>query len=317
VEIIRLRKVPGFDYREWTKTPRYAKEEDASIFRTSGDAGIQVRDADTDEHVITFRPFTELPFAPLLEAVKRLRYQENYRTEGLKSRSCTFGFQPRIPLRRDYCSVAASAYNQPDQHKVLIQYGRETARIFERLLPELYGYQQSMLEGVKPEWREPNTHFTSGIANDRNVLHYHRDAGNFPGALSTMLSLTRDMGSAGGKLIVPEYDIGIEFTGFELAIFNGAALVHGVTPLKLHAAQAFRYTVVYYALQAMCRCGTKNEELTRIKKVKTVREAQRTKANEAVFRAKMLEATGLSEEEVKRNGERHVHFERRKRKVPK
>lgn len=314
MEVVLARKDPSFEPREWTKKPRYAHDRHADHYFSSGD-GLVVRDADTGEHVLTFLPFTALPEQPLLDALRQLRFQENYRTEGLKSRSCTFGFQPRIPIRRDFCSVAASAYQRPEAHRTLIQYGRETARIYERHLPELYANQQAELASVKPEWREPNTHFTSGIANDRNVLHYHRDQGNFPGALSTMLALTRDMGETSGKLVLPEYKIGIEFHGFELLIFNGAQHVHGVTPIKLHSPMSYRYTVVYYALQAMCRCGTQAEELDRIKKLKTQREIQRTSENEEALKQKLLAKTGIDEEEMKRLGERkHAHFERKKRR---
>lgn len=319
MEVLRLRKRAGFDPKPWLHTgprqPRRAVEEDVS---TIVESGVQVRDADTDEHVLTFIPVEGRDPAPLLAAVSKLRFQENYRTEGLKSRSCTFGFQPRIPLRRDFCSVAASAYVQPREHSTLIDYGRWTARVYESLLPREYAVQQTELEQVLPEWREPGTHFTSGIANDRNVLHYHRDAGNFPNALSTMLSLARNMGDSGGKLLVPEYDVGLSFHGFELLIFNGSALVHGVTPITIHSADSYRYTIVYYALQSMSRCGTKQEELQRIRKLKTKRELQRTSENEAELKARLIADVGLDEETVKRMGERKAkNFSTRTRKAKK
>lgn len=308
MEQLRVKKVPGFKAAEWTKKPRYAQEADAT---TCVKSGVQLIDADTGEHVVTFVPFDQ-PIAPLLTAVRRLQFQENYRTEGLKSRSCTFGYQPRIPLRRDFCSVAASAYKRPAEHSELIRYGEATARAFERLLPREYAQQISMLEAVKPTWKEAGTHFTSGIVNDRNVLHYHRDAGNFPDALSTMLSLTRDMGPTGGKLILPEYAVALEYAGFELTIFNGAKHVHGVTPIMLSSAASYRFTVVYYALAAMARCGTPQEELQRIKKIKTQREEGRTSAKSAALRERLLNSSGMSEAEMAEAAKRSVHFEKRK-----
>jgi hypothetical protein len=80
---------------------------------------------------------------------------------------------------------------------------------------------------------------------------------------------------AGGYLAVPELNIGFSFDRPALIMFDGQGLIHGVTPLEKRSKEAYRYSVVYYALQQMCKCGTLDEELARIRKVKTQRELKR------------------------------------------
>jgi hypothetical protein len=209
-------------------------------------------------------------------ALQRLSYVEHYRTGGLLSRSCTFGFAPRIAARRDFCGVADAAFTHPQEHATMIEYGRFSSEIYKEMLPDQHAAHLKLLDDkVADRWREPGCHFTSGIANDKNPLAYHTDAGNFLGTMSTMLTVTRDMGNVSGMLVLPEYGVGFEFNGFELLMFNGAEIVHGVTPMRTFTAGSMRYSVVYYALQGMANCGTPEEELARIREVRSGREKKK------------------------------------------
>jgi hypothetical protein len=310
---IELKRNPDYgDHRKWKKQRARIDHADRTV-----ESGVQAFDADSGEHIFTFLTMPEEhPVGPLLEALRGLHFISSYRTDGLLSYSCTFGFAPRVALRRDFCGCADSAIRTPKEHAVLIDYGRASARLYEKHLPAQFASQLAMLEEkVLPFWREPGVHFTSGIANNKNILAYHRDAGNFPDALSSMYTITRDMGRESGMLVIPEYSAALAFSGFELLIFNGAKYMHGVTPIHSLNANALRYSVVYYPLKAMAVCGTPEEELTRIRDLKTHRANRRLSSNKDLLLHEL--ADGLTVEEVAERGKRHhALFQRVKRKVP-
>jgi hypothetical protein len=305
--ILRLKKVDSFKPKEWIKKRAY-NEHATHVLQS----GVQVRDADTDEHVLTFMRVPETyALEPLLETLKAIPYARAYRTDGLLSRSCTFGAQPRIPIRRDFCSFAALAYNNPNAHAVLDLYGSYASEIFESVLTTEYWRQTNRLAiEVSPHWRR--SFYTSGIANDRNVLTYHKDQGNIAESLSAMYSVTRDLHGENGRLVLPEYSAALEFDGFEILIFEGAKHVHGVTPIQVSARTALRYTVVYYPLSGLSKCGTPEEELERIKNVKTQRSEMRHSRNLEALKAQV--GNGKTDEEIKKAAERKKRlFERKKR----
>lgn len=90
--------------------------------------------------------------------------------------------------------------------------------------------------------------FTSCVLN-RNIANgYHRDTGNLPGTL-TAVAFHRDA-ARGGYLVMPE--LGLAFkpqTGFAM-IYDGAAILHGVTKVDPVLANGCRISLV-----AHCRKG--------------------------------------------------------------
>lgn len=295
---------------QWLKKPTIARPEH----------GPQIIESDTEaydakgNHLFSFVDVDRVPSAPLLRAVETLRYDDNYRTKGLRSNSRVFGFQPRIPIRRDYCAVAALAYSQPEQHATLIRYGKASAEMYERLQPQMFREQvDTLAKRVLPHWREEGVHFTSGIANKWNTLHYHRDAGNIPEMSSTMLSIVRDMPREAGMLVLPEYGVSLAFCGFQMLLFRGAEIVHGVTPISRTGPTSCRYTIVYYPLVGMCSCMSPAEELARVRRRKTEQVRSRTTENMPKTKQKLLDTVKMSEEQVHELGKRREKFIKRKR----
>jgi hypothetical protein len=308
--VVIVRRLHNFNHLEWVKKRPSAK--DVATIVTAGDHGVLLKDEETGKTFLSFVP-VDAPAVPLLNAVESIKYPRSYRTDGLQSVATTFGFQPRIPLRRDYCSTAALAYTYPDQHKVLIEYGRIAGELMRKLHPQEYDAQVKYLDReVHSDWRDPGTHFTSGIVNKKNSLVYHRDRGNVPGSWSTMLTLTRDLGP-NGMLAIPEYDLALQFRGFEMTTFNGADIVHGVTPISVMSKTATRYSVVYYALKDMSKCLCREEEVKRIRTVKTQRSERRLSSNADQLLTEL--AAGQTLEEVKAASKRkEALFQRTKRK---
>ena len=131
------------------------------------------------------------------------------------------------------------------------------------------------VSGVLPEWRIGGTAFTSGIANRANPLAYHKDGANFPDSWNAMIILSHR--TKGGLTVVPEYRFAISPQAPVLTLMNSSELWHGVTPIN-KAKGGYRYSAVYYAMHHLCNCGTRDEELSRLRLLKTERERKRAEA---------------------------------------
>ena len=221
--------------------------------------------------------FEVLPAVPgdLLRAFQTIDYGETFRTNGLKVQSRTIGSLPRVTIRRDFCTQSSLTHAHPEANAIFTSYAYKADARYCAVNPVLYEKHREVVNQVKQCWRIGGTVFTSGIANHDNALDYHLDQGNFPDLWSAMYAVSYDC--AGGYLSVPELDLGFSFERPSLIMFDGQGLLHGVTPLEKRSKEAYRYTVVYYAMQQLCHCGTPEEELDRIRKVRTEREVRRSK----------------------------------------
>ncbi len=209
-------------------------------------------------------------------AVKTIQYEETTRTSGLKTRSAIFGYSPRVVMRKDFCSATAMARNFPKQQHVICTFAKELIKLYEQYFPETLSKHYEVTKGkIDDDWTLKGTPFTSGIVNKNNPLKYHHDAGNFKNVLSNMIVLKR--GVQGGRLACPEFDIKFECDDNHVVIFDGAQILHGVTPIIKPEGDenCYRYSTVYYSLEQMWNCENVNEEVKRIRKVKKEREFKR------------------------------------------
>lgn len=220
-----------------------------------------------------------LPFAQtteLLTAVKSIKFGGlTGRTGGMAGTSRIFGFCPRRTLRADYCTSAAMAQEEPSANAIFFKWGAIFSEALREANPAVHAQQVAQLAQVRPEWRIPGAVFTQGIVNENNILSYHRDAGNFPESWSVMATLAYDV--EGGELVLPALDLAFDYTKPAITMFCGAEYIHGVAPLRRRSASSYRYSIVYYANRGMCKCGSVQDELARIRTVKTDRETRRAK----------------------------------------
>lgn len=211
----------------------------------------------------------------VLWAVQSLSFDEGKRTRGITSTSRIFGFSPRIPFRRDFCSATRMASEYPKQHKIVCELGEMLSQFYEALAPEVYKEHVAKLKSVKKEWMIPRTVFTSGIINKTNQLKYHFDSGNFNEVLSCMVVFRKDI--EGGYLSLPEYGVRVLLQDKSYFLFDGQSVLHGVTPMRTLRSTGYRYSIVYYALKNMRNCQGCREELARIRITKREREKKRLK----------------------------------------
>lgn len=214
--------------------------------------------------------------AALLEVCKRIKYSTADRTDGMISRSRTFGFQPRIPIRRNFCSTASLTREDPVSTSELFRWGSLTSRWMAQHAPSQYAAQLYSWGRVLPCWKIPASVWTSGIVNWTNPLPYHCDRGNFLRSWNAMVVMSK--GVQGGKLVMPGYGIAFDFAKAprpRIITFDGSHALHGVSPIYRFSEDAYRYSVVWYALNGLSRGLQPEAELARIRVLKTHKEQAR------------------------------------------
>lgn len=272
LEIERARRPLAFaDYRL-----RRAAEEDCSTvvrepFRLYEDGRLMAAYIDLADDADD-GPALDAVYA----AVRRVRFETSARTRGLVSTSRVFGYLPRVPIRRDFCTATSLASEQPAEHAAVVAAGRIVARWYERLNPVLYAaHRERATDGLLPEYRLEDEVFTSGIINENNPLKYHFDRGNIPDVWSGMLVLRE--GVAGGMLALPEFDLAVAVKHKSVFYFDGQGILHGVTPMRLLRPTARRYSLVYYSMRELWHCEPLGAEVARIRARRTEREARRAR----------------------------------------
>lgn len=238
------------------------------------------------EHGVPLLVYKELgstiDSAPLCAALERLDFKTDQRSSNLPTTSKTLGHQPRNTVRRDYCSTAAMAREYPQAHALLCRFAVAATAHYRADNPALHDKHQAIAqEHVLDEWRIEQTPFTSGIVNKNNPLLYHFDGGNDRDVWSCMFVFRQNV--AGGYLAVPEFDLAFALPNNSLFMFDGQRILHGVTPLARRSRASYRYSVVFYSRRDMWNCLPLDQEVARIRQVRTQRE--RTPRSRAAIEA--------------------------------
>lgn len=271
MKVVTLKK-RDIDFKEYIK--RSAFEKDYTTLITEPTI---IVDLETGQRVV-FYDVLKGDFTKEVNALKAIEFGTSNRTGGLVSTSRIIGYQPRIAMRHDFCSSTSLSKEQPEQHRIICDLAIKLAEKYKELAPEIFRqHEETTVNKVKPSYKMEGTPFTSGIINKNNLLKYHFDTGNFRDVYSAMIVFKHNTG--GGYLSLPEYNVGFSLPDKSVLIFDGQKLMHGVTPIIKNSADSHRYSIVYYSLQQMWKCLTIDEELARIRKVKTAREQKRTSKN--------------------------------------
>ena len=198
----------------------------------------------------------------IFDCCTTVKYQETFRTSGLKTTSRIFGYNPRNAIRKDFCSITSFATEQPNQHAKIMSGGAIAAKHYALHNSELYSeHLKTTKERIVEDYRHADVPFTSGIINDNNPLCYHFDSGNFKDVWSAMIVLKKEIG--GGYLSMPEYGVMCEVKDKSIFYFDGQSILHGVTPITKMRPDSRRFSIVYYSLRAMWNCAPLREEIAR------------------------------------------------------
>lgn len=255
----------GFDAKKFLFTTPERTQYDRLV---AEDTNVYVKDKLT----IIYRRYNEDDL-DMVSTLHRIKFSGGERTGGLKVRRRVFGFQPRIALRNDYCSIATLATDDPAAHETIFDMGRKLSALYAEALPEGHAKHAAIMDAkVLPEWRIPGTVYTSGIINENSALGYHFDTGNFKECWSGMVVFPSRV--KGGELILPEFRLAFGFEKPAIIFFDGQAILHGVG--SLHRPKVgYRYSIVFYSLKNVCNCLALQQEIERAKDMRTVREKRR------------------------------------------
>lgn len=204
---------------------------------------------------------------------QEVKYPRAGRSTGLVSRSKTFGYAPRLVVRKhEACRASAFTHEYPEAAGLLVKAAEGVDRIYSREIPSEHAKHRAEIdEKVHPAWCLGSSVFTSGIINKNTALHYHLDRGNFPDRWSCMLTFKHRLKS-GGAIVFPQWRIAHACDDGLLLIFNGQHWWHGVTPMEVRKG-GFRITVVFYSLRQMWQCLEPTKELERARRKRTERES--------------------------------------------
>lgn len=201
-----------------------------------------------------------------------IKYVSDYRTDGLKTNSRTFGLLPRNTLRHDYCACSSLDVEQPHLLQHLHQLALTAASAYAKACPQVYTAHQQWADDLHAAWRLGQSPWTSGIINANNPLTYHVDSGNFKAGWSAQYTWRGD--TLGGLLVFPQMRTAFDLADGSLLLFNGGLWVHGVTPIRRLTPDAVRYSMVLYSRLGAAKCGTPEQEVQRIRTLRTSREAK-------------------------------------------
>lgn len=189
-------------------------------------------------------------------------YASQARLSGIRYPLRTFGFTEPKPLRRRYGCAASSFYeDHPATAALLDDVSGEWWKLLQEHVPAVAERQLEVMAAIHPDWWLGGAPWTSGIINKTSALSYHRDAGNLKNTWSVMLTLRRHMN--GGALYLPEWDFAFAVPDGSLIMFEGQTYWHGVTPFHPTRADAWRYTLVWYAKAGIRSCGCRADEAHR------------------------------------------------------
>lgn len=235
-----------------------------------------VHDADTDQPVLAYLPVPEgIDFTQLMRVCDQVPYVSDRvkRANGMFQRAMTFGYRPRLPVY-GYAGCSTSRMNAewPELAAPLMAAAEVVEPYYREHGPEAYAHHQQQVAQIDPAWRMGNADgmFTQGIVNHTFSLLYHTDGGNFPGCWSAMLVMRNH--TEGGHLVIPEYGLRLACAHGTVALFDGQALIHGNTPIRPTGPDPRRFSVVFYALRAMCHCLPPADEVVHAQQARTATE---------------------------------------------
>ena len=181
---------------------------------------------------------------------------------GIETKQAVFGIMPRSPARNDYCRFTASSKSQTEIFAVLKVANEFFAELYEKHFPE--NFKQAMAEitsNVHKSWRYVGSPYLTVNINLNHAIKYHRDSGNFPKALSTVLIVRKE--ASGGLLCIPEINITLAQEDGAFSLLPGAQIIHGVTPIKFNNHDSYRASIVFYSMKNLKNCYPYHKELER------------------------------------------------------
>jgi hypothetical protein len=226
-----------------------------------------IKDKATGETLLIYKDTEkEISTEGMIDALSKVKFSVNKRTNGLVTQSEIIGYRPRMVglSSKKTCSKTTFGNKYKSIEDELFNVAHIAESLYSEFAPSRYQNHATLAENVREEYLMPETHFTSGIINKNNPLKYHLDTGNFKDVFSIMLGLKRNI--KGGYLHIPELKVNLKISNGSLSMFDGQRFVHGVTPMLGTSEESYRFTIVFYSLVQMWNCLETAAEVENAKK---------------------------------------------------
>jgi hypothetical protein len=220
---------------------------------------LAVADAESGQPLMAIAPIPARLLGELHELLPAMDVTTTLRAaSGYRNASRVFGWAPRKPMfKHESCHPTPFMRDEPALARVLCDLADHAGGWLLEELPAVARRNAVGVAAIHNDWRitpGPGRMWTSGVINRNSALPYHRDGNNFP-TWSVQACIRSNV--AGGFLRLPEYDLTVPCADGTLIYFWGQRYVHGVTPLRpIPRTEAYRFTIVYYALRGMKDCAS-------------------------------------------------------------
>lgn len=185
-----------------------------------------------------------------------------------------FGRYPRIPYGRP---SAYTFYNK-EKFKLSYPFLQQLSKGFKELLPNRWQTQMNCANKIDPNFRVPNTPFTTITVNKNFRTAAHRDAGDLEDGFSNLTVITKNTNYDGGYLILPEIRAAVNVRPGDLLLVGNHNWIHGNTPIT--GKPGFeRISVVCYFREDMLELGSREYEDARFDFV----ESRRKNSNHELY----------------------------------
>lgn len=166
-------------------------------------------------------------------------------------------------IRFPYCRMTAFTGKHFDKFKEAYPMIGLVDQYYSGLRPKEYKKQRKVADSTSPQFRIPNTAFTTITVNKNYRTAVHKDAGDFKEGFGNLVAMRKGY-FEGGILCLIRWGVGFDLQNGDLLLMD-VHQWHANTPLKLVNPNAVRLSLVMYYRENMVKCGTAEQELKKVK----------------------------------------------------
>lgn len=176
------------------------------------------------------------------------------------------GFFDRA-VRFPYCRQTAFTQNEHEAWQQLYPFFTCVSETLRAQVPHKWAAQRRFWEATAPDFRIPESVFTTVTVNKNFATACHQDVGDLKSGFSC-LTILRKGKYEGGLFVLPRYRLAVALDSTDVALINPHE-PHGNTAIEKLTANTERIAVVFYYRTKMIECGSMLEELERAKNRQT------------------------------------------------
>lgn len=167
---------------------------------------------------------------------------------------------PRIP----YCRQTAYTRHHLDKYEMAVPFIQEVSDNFQKLIPERYRNQKTVVDLTQDDFVIPGTVFTTCTVNKNFRTAVHKDAGDLREGFGNLTVLEKG-DYQGGHTVFPQFRVAVDvregdFLGMDVHEW------HGNTKLESNDEEFERISVVCYYRQKMYECSSMEKEMKKKEK---------------------------------------------------